>query len=67
MVRANFLFERPAAFWIAPKKKKRDAAGGGVRTYTAVGDLPSSSFTPSFMPSILARKPSASPKSANPT
>jgi uncharacterized membrane protein YcfT len=21
MVRANFLFERPAAFWIAPKKK----------------------------------------------
>ncbi len=37
------------------------------RTYTAVGDLPSSSFTPSFMPSSLARKPSASPKSANPT
>ena len=27
---ANFLFERPAAFWIAPKKARPDAAGGGV-------------------------------------
>ena len=27
---ANFLFERPAAFWIAPKKPQHGAAGGGV-------------------------------------
>ena len=27
---ANFLFERPAAFWIAPKKAASRAAGGGV-------------------------------------
>ena len=27
---ANFLFERPAAFWIAPKKRGTGAAGGGV-------------------------------------
>ena len=29
-LRANFLFERPAAFWIAPKKAATGAAGGGV-------------------------------------
>ena len=27
---ANFLFERPDAFWIAPKKPRAGAAGGGV-------------------------------------
>ncbi len=27
---ANFLFERPAAFWIAPKKPQASVAGGGV-------------------------------------
>ena len=29
-VGANFLFERPAAFWIAPQKPRPGAAGGGV-------------------------------------
>ncbi len=35
-VGANFLFERPAAFWIAPKKAKPRLAGGGVGFATIV-------------------------------
>ena len=86
---ANFLFERPAAFWIAPKKPQRDVAGGGVAArhrrhagltairpssesgsrsagHDTVPSPASAIFTPSFMPSIFSRNPSASPKSAKP-
>ena len=34
LLRADFLFERPAAFWIAPKKAAPSAAGGGVELVT---------------------------------
>ena len=33
-LRADFLFERPAAFWIAPKKAASGVAAGGVGCWT---------------------------------
>ena len=56
---ANFLFERPAAFWIAPKKAGRDAAGGGVDCYaptTTVVASPNSSGIPDHPPDAGRRR-----------